>query len=236
MRNALTLSFLLLAACSGSSSGAPAPATGAGGTGAAGTSAAGGESAGGTGGTTSAGGTTSTGGASAGGAGGGAAGAGGGGTTLNGCADGDFVDGTADTFDRTIAFGGTVGIVYSPKCLRVKAGQMVTFKGPFMFHPLAPGSTPTMPSTGSPGNPITATASGTSQAFTFPAAGSFPFLCTVHFANGMVGVVRVELRLVRTRSTLGARSCRSRACRPIPATPAPSSRCSSSMDRASACR
>ena len=188
MRQILALSFLALAACSSSSSAPANPAAGAGGSGTAGTTSAGGaagdSSVGGAAGTTSTGGAGGTATAGAAGAGGAAA--------LNGCNDADFIDGTADAFDRTIAFGGTVGTKYAPKCLRIKAGQTVTFSGPFSFHPLLPGSTPTMPDTGSPGNPITSTATGMSQAFTFPAAGSYPYLCMVHFATGMTGVVRAE--------------------------------------------
>ena len=80
--------------------------------------------------TTTSGGTTTTGGGST--------------TTLPGCAANyascsSFTDLTAPGADRTISFP-VGGFAYSPKCIRIKAGQTVTFAGPFSFHPLRKSS------------------------------------------------------------------------------------------------
>jgi len=81
---------------------------------------------------------------------------------------------------------------YSPKCLKVPAGTMVTFSGDFTVHPLEP-STHRGALTG---NPITSTATGTTKSFTFATAGFYAYFCSLHGASdgaaGMVGVIWVE--------------------------------------------
>ncbi len=112
--------------------------------------------------------------------------------SFHGCTDARFVDLRAATASRTVTFGsGPTPFSYNPNCLRVAAGQAVTFTGAFSVHPLSPGVHGS-PSANPPGNPIPATASGDRVAVTFPTAGVFPFFCTVHGAGGMTGVVRVE--------------------------------------------
>jgi plastocyanin len=146
----------------------------------------------GTGGST--GGTTGTGG------GGGTTGSGGGGTTGGGGGTGaTFMamipcpdEASYSTSGNTIAFGGTdPGSNYAPKCLKVSAGTTVTFNGDnFAFHNLAPS---TLRGTVT-GNPITATTTGASKAFTFPNPGFYAYFCTFHgsdsaeFMNGVIWV------------------------------------------------
>lgn len=110
--------------------------------------------------------------------------------TFNGCDTASFVDRTAAGGIRTVTFGAG-GFTYSPKCILIAAGQMVTFSGTFSSHPLRPG-VGINATAGSPNNPIVATAVGTSATFTFPAAGSYPYNCSLHDGSGMNGVVRVQ--------------------------------------------
>lgn len=112
-------------------------------------------------------------------------------TVLNGCNTADFIDRTATAAIRTVAFGGTTGFAYSPKCITVAAGQQVTFSGMFASHPLRPGVGATT-TAGSPNNPIMATSTGTTVNFTFPTAGMYPYNCQLHDGSGMNGVVKVQ--------------------------------------------
>jgi plastocyanin len=90
-----------------------------------------------------------------------------------------------------IAFGGTLGLVYSPACLKIAAGTQVTFSGDFGTHPLAPSTTRGMPSN----NPIVVTGSGTTMSFTFDAPGFYGYFCGEHGTDqgsGMAGMIWVE--------------------------------------------
>lgn len=93
-----------------------------------------------------------------------------------------YMDATA------IAFGGALGSTYSPNCVRVRAGSMVTWTGSFSGHPLASGSG------GTSGSPIPSVTTGSSTSVTFRTAGFYPFYCTRHSSGdgtGMAGVVWV---------------------------------------------
>lgn len=88
----------------------------------------------------------------------------------------------------TVMFGGALGDAYSPKCISVKTGTMVTWMGDFTSHPLRPSTR------GTTGNPIMATSSGTTATFTFGSVGFFPWFCNFHGTDqgsGMSGVVQV---------------------------------------------
>ena len=103
--------------------------------------------------------------------------------SVNGCASADYVSGSTVTFQYP---------TYTPRCLTIKAGQTVTFNGDFSGHPFAPGVAASSTGTGSAGSPITETKTGNSAAFTFSAAGVFPYHCEYHSGNGMFGAVRVQ--------------------------------------------
>jgi plastocyanin len=112
-------------------------------------------------------------------------------TALNNCTT--FSDHSAATDAREVDFGGTLGLVYSPACMEIAAGQTVTFSGDFSTHPLAPGTGPTASGAGSPNNPIATPAPTAATApFTFPTAGTYPFYCKVHVGSGMAGVIKVH--------------------------------------------
>ncbi len=95
---------------------------------------------------------------------------------------------TGYTAATAIAFGGTLGNVFSPNCVTVHAGATVTWTGSFVVHPLSAGNG------GSAGNPVPATTAGTTVSATFPTAGFYPFYCMRHGSAagaGMAGVVQV---------------------------------------------
>lgn len=124
---------------------------------------------------------------------GGAGGEGGSAPGINGCAEGDFVDGTDDGFDRTVLIGAD-GLVFTPKCLKIAAGQSVVFEGSLATHPLAPGNAADNDA-GSPDNPIVETTTGSSVEFTFDAPGTYPYFCEAHGfgdGEGMSGAIEVE--------------------------------------------
>ena len=103
------------------------------------------------------------------------------GATFASCSS--FTDATAAGASRTINFSGTS---YSPKCLRIKSGQSVTFSGSFSSHPLE----------GQCGasDVIGAVSSGTGQSYTLDAVGLYGYYCTFHGSpdgSGMAGAIEV---------------------------------------------
>lgn len=98
-------------------------------------------------------------------------------------------DHTADA-NVDISFPGNgPSFAYAPNCIKIKAGNSVTFKGDFMAHKLAGGSNPPTPD---PNSPIKETGSGMSAQFKFPTAGTFPYFCEYHYLGGMKGTIFVE--------------------------------------------
>ena len=95
----------------------------------------------------------------------------------------DYMDAT------TVTFGGALGNVYSPSCVRVRVGARVTFSGSFSSHPLS-GSPRSVGGT----NPIPLTNTGTSVVVPFTTPGFYSFYCMFHGSvagTGMSGVVQV---------------------------------------------
>ena len=98
----------------------------------------------------------------------------------------DYASSTTD-----IAFGGALGLVYSPACLKIATGTAVTFSGDFTTHPLAPSTSRGTPAS----NPIVETDAGTTMSFTFDTAGFYGFYCLAHGTDegdGMAGMIWVE--------------------------------------------
>ncbi|EYF01343.1 Hypothetical protein CAP_8385 [Chondromyces apiculatus DSM 436] len=130
----------------------------------------------------------------AGGGEGGAGGAGGGNTAqaVNGCTIDTATDMT-NSAAVSIAFGGAAGQTYNPKCLLVAAGTVVTFNGSFQNHPLQGGEVENGTSTPATTGPFAqVTNTGTTKAFTLDAAGTYPYYCVPHAANGMNGAIYVQ--------------------------------------------
>jgi plastocyanin len=95
------------------------------------------------------------------------------------------------TTPTTIAFGGTVGFDYAPKCLKVPAGTSVTFSGDFATHPLAPSAM----RGNTTNNPIVNMSNGTTASFSFPTPGFYAYLCNFHGSDDgafMSGVIWVQ--------------------------------------------
>jgi plastocyanin len=94
-----------------------------------------------------------------------------------------YEDHTAAADSRNIAF---VTAMYTPSCMKIKAGQTVTFSGQFAAHPL-------MQSCG-PAPAVITNGTGTSKSITFAAAGDYGYYCTVHGTAsgfGMAGSISV---------------------------------------------
>jgi plastocyanin len=87
-----------------------------------------------------------------------------------------FTDWTDAGTDRTILFKN---YQYDPRCVQVRPGQSVAFKGDFVVHPLAQACGPAdiiehrLPINVNPG-------SETSTAFTLPEAGLYGYYCLDH--------------------------------------------------------
>jgi plastocyanin len=112
---------------------------------------------------------------------------------INGCD-------TTNTQDRTGMASVSISFAsfaYTPNCIKVTAGTVVTFNGNFGGHPLvagevqgntkipaAPGTSP-LPTT--PGGLNT----GTSAPFTMSSTGTFPYYCNPHATIGMNGAIFV---------------------------------------------
>lgn len=109
---------------------------------------------------------------------------------LNGCTLATAMDRTAVGASRTISFPGTS---YSPKCIKIKLGQTVTWSGAFGSHPLRAGAIENNTPTAQPGNPIPSVDVGNSRSVTFNAVGEFGYYCDFHWPGGMTGAIYVVL-------------------------------------------
>lgn len=92
-----------------------------------------------------------------------------------------FEDRTGAGDDRSVTFDFTP----VPKCLKVRAGQSVTFNGPSAVHPLSQACGPAEVI------PDHTTSSGS---FTFSDPGDYGYFCDVHGTSGgagMAGAVQV---------------------------------------------
>jgi plastocyanin len=86
----------------------------------------------------------------------------------------------------TVSFGG-LDDVYSPKCIRLRLGQSVTFSGEFVTHPLDQAC-------GLPSG-LLRQSTGASARFTLDSEpGVIGFFCTTHGSaagSGMAGAIEV---------------------------------------------
>jgi plastocyanin len=88
-----------------------------------------------------------------------------------------FDDRTDPSAARTVSFACCA---YTPHCMRIKAGQAVTFSGSFTAHPLAQACGPA---------PVVSNSAGP---FTFDAPGAYGYFCEVHGGgdgSGMAGAI-----------------------------------------------
>jgi plastocyanin len=110
-------------------------------------------------------------------------------TSFNDCTPYDFTmnDHTAPADPRVITFPYDPNpMQYTPRCMKIQAGQTVTWRGAFQYHPLEPAG-------GDVPSPITIDPmpSGTERAIVFPNAGFFGFECMTHEAPAMYGAIFV---------------------------------------------
>jgi plastocyanin len=94
---------------------------------------------------------------------------------------GSYQDQTAPASNRIVVFDFAF---YSPKCMRIKAGQMVTFVGAFGSHPFNWSCQEGGPVTNDP--PGGATPS--QAAYTFNTPGYYSYYCGVHGTSGGSGM------------------------------------------------
>jgi plastocyanin len=145
---------------------------------------------GGTGGT--GGGSAGTGGGSA-GTGGGTASCGTGGGTATGDADAglcdstmkcpagsSYVDATACSASRVVNFGADGGFSADPQCLKIKAGQQVTFHTG-QLHPIGQNCGPV--------NGLLQADMTSTKTLTFNVPGDYGYYCTIHDFLGFITVV-----------------------------------------------
>lgn len=112
---------------------------------------------------------------------------------LNNCLDADFVDrrGLAELVigndDPTNPFR------YRPRCATVSEGTRIVFRASpnFGMHPLYGGLVSGGMATIDPTSPIGSITSGTEAIRTIVDAGEYPFFCDFHYAQGMLGSLRV---------------------------------------------
>lgn len=110
---------------------------------------------------------------------------------LNGCDPATATDMTGQSTVK-INFGGALGLVYAPPCIKVSPGTSVSFSGDFSFHPLRGGTVVGFMVTPDAGSPIQPTNAGVSASFTLPNAGSFGYYCNFHATSGMAGAIFVQ--------------------------------------------
>jgi plastocyanin len=113
---------------------------------------------------------------------------------VNGCTAADAVDRTKPTADRTVEFGP---YYYAPHCIRIAAGQSVTFAATegssFAGHPLVGGEISGGTKVPDPSSPIPSLVDGSIADVPFPSAGTFPYYCDQHgVLFSMEGVVFVD--------------------------------------------
>jgi plastocyanin len=107
----------------------------------------------------------------------------------NDCTNIDFDqnDESAPDASRNIVFSFHANVQqYAPRCIRIAAGESVTWEGDFTDHPLvgAGGDVP---------NPVdlAAISSGTTGTITFAKAGWYGFECKVHESPSEYGAILV---------------------------------------------
>ncbi len=112
---------------------------------------------------------------------------------LNDCFDADFVD-RRGRAELVVANDDPTNLFrYRPRCATVSEGTRIVFRANpnFGMHPLYGGLVSGGVATIDPSSPIGSINSGTEEARTLTAAGEFPFFCDFHYAQGMLGSLRV---------------------------------------------
>lgn len=91
-----------------------------------------------------------------------------------------------------ISFGGSVGERYSPRCVRVRVGTRIEFRGDLASHPMAGGVVFEGIAYRNPASEVPFTKAGTEATFVPLRPGVYPFFCQIHWVLGMRGSIIVE--------------------------------------------
>ena len=118
-------------------------------------------------------------------------------TALNNCLDADFLDrrGRAELVVANDDPGNPFR--YRPRCATVSEGTRIVFRASpnFGMHPLYGGIVSAGVATIDPTSPIGSIGSGSEATRVLVAAGEYPFFCDFHYAQGMLGSLRVVPQL-----------------------------------------
>lgn len=105
---------------------------------------------------------------------------------VNGCTYEEATDGGSKP--APITFGD---YFYTPKCLRVAAGTVITFEGDLEGHPLLSGAFNSGTFQLDAFNGTIRADTGMSASFNMTIAGANPYVCDYHYQRGMYGVIYV---------------------------------------------
>jgi len=109
---------------------------------------------------------------------------------------------TAATHEVTVTGEGTANPTFSPASLTIQPGDTVswTWTG---FHNVQSGNGITPCSTTAPDFCSGSAQVGGTFAHTFTTSGTYPYVCTIHLALGMTGVVNVSAAAVPSLTPVG---------------------------------
>ena len=87
--------------------------------------------------------------------------------------------------------------LYRPRCATISAGTTVIFRATpnFGMHPLFGGTVSAGVATIDPTSPIGSVISGTEYSVLLETPGEYPYFCDFHYADGMLGSLRVVPQL-----------------------------------------
>ena len=116
---------------------------------------------------------------------------------LNNCLDADFADRRGRAELVVANDDPTNPLRYRPRCATVSEGTRIVFRAApnFGMHPLYGGIVSGGVAMIDPTSPIGSINSGTESERVLVASGEFPFFCDFHYAQGMLGSLRVVPQL-----------------------------------------
>jgi plastocyanin len=118
-------------------------------------------------------------------------------SALNNCLDADFADRRGQAELVVANDDPTNPLRYRPRCATVSEGTRIVFRAVpnFGMHPLYGGTVSGGVATIDPSSPIGSISSGNEADRVLVVAGEFPFFCDFHYAQGMLGSLRVVPQL-----------------------------------------
>jgi plastocyanin len=118
-------------------------------------------------------------------------------SALNNCLDADFADRRGQAELVVANDDPTNPLRYRPRCATVSEGTRIVFRAVpnFGMHPLYGGTVTGGVATIDPSSPIGSISSGNEADRVLVVAGEFPFFCDFHYAQGLLGSLRVVPQL-----------------------------------------